>query len=207
MGPHIDAWFVTVVAVVGWINREQDKALEYLLAKNRVLKEQLTARGGRLWVTDKQRGLLAVKAKEFGRAALSKLDTIVCPDTLLRWHQQLIAQKYDGSAKRGPGRPRIMREIEALIVRMARENPSWGYTRIRGGLWNLGRAAQVLPPRRCVAVVRRSIREPPGAKCSGGRSCALGAADVSLGADCGREASIEMLIDVCPPLLFLLNRP
>ncbi len=73
-----------------------------------------------------------------GRKLLRKIDTLVTPDTLLKWHRQLIAQKYDGSRKRGPGRPRIMQQIEALIVRMARENPGWGHTRIRGALWNLG---------------------------------------------------------------------
>ncbi len=128
----MDAWFVLVVALAARLNREQDKALEYLLAENRVLKEQLKNRGGRLLFTDKQRCLLAAKAKELGKAALKKLDTIVTPDTLLRWHRQLVAKKYDGSAKRGPGRPRVMMEIEALIVRMATEN-RWGYLRIRPG--------------------------------------------------------------------------
>jgi len=57
---------------------------------------------------------------------------------LLRWHRQLIARKYDGSKTRRPGRPKTAVEIENLIVRMARENPRWGYTRIRGALHNLG---------------------------------------------------------------------
>ena len=60
------------------------------------------------------------------------------PDTLLRWHRQLIAKKYDGSGKRGVGRPRVDAEIEELVLRFARENPRWGYTRIRGSLSNLG---------------------------------------------------------------------
>ncbi|MEE8410318.1 MAG: hypothetical protein V3T05_11975 [Myxococcota bacterium] len=119
------------------INREQRQVIAYLTAENRGLKEQLK-KHGRLRFTDRQRRLLAVKAKELGRAALRKLDTVVCQDTLLRWYQQLVAQKYDGSGKRGPGRARIMQAIEALIVRMARENPGWGYTRIRGALSNLG---------------------------------------------------------------------
>ena len=137
MGPMLDAWLVIVVALAARLNREQGKALEYLLAENKVLKEQLKARGGRLRFTDKQRRLLAAKAKALGRAALKKLDTVVMPDTLLRWHRQLIAEKYDGSAKRRPGRPRIMKEIEALIVCMATEN-KWGYLRIAGALKNLG---------------------------------------------------------------------
>ncbi|MFC1609702.1 integrase core domain-containing protein [Myxococcota bacterium] len=136
MQPILDAWFVTTVALAAWLNRQQDKALEYVLAENRVLKEHLTGKG-RVRFTDKQRRLLAAKAKGLGRAALKKLDTIVTPDTLLRWHRQLIAKKYDGSDKRGPGRPRIMKEIETLIVRMATEN-KWGYLRIAGALKNLG---------------------------------------------------------------------
>lgn len=138
MKPILDAWSLVIVAIAGVLNREQGRALEYLVAENRVLKEQLRSRGGRLRFTDKQRCLLAVKAKALGRAALRKFDTLVTPDTLLRWHRQLIARKYDGSAKRGAGRPRVMREIEALIVEMAKSNPTWGYLRITGALHNLG---------------------------------------------------------------------
>ena len=60
------------------------------------------------------------------------------PETLLAWHRKLIAQKYDGSRQRGPGRPRTVGEIEALVVRMAEENRDWGYRRILGALSNLG---------------------------------------------------------------------
>ena len=59
------------------------------------------------------------------------------PDTLLAWHRALIAEKYDGSARRGPGRPPVMAEIRALIVQMATDNRDWGYTRIQGALANL----------------------------------------------------------------------
>jgi transposase InsO family protein len=137
MAPLIDTWSIVIVAIAGWINREQDKVIEYLQAENGVLKEQAKARG-RLRFTDGQRRLLAAKAKALGRAALEKLDTLVTPDTLLRWHRQLIAKKYDGSSKRGPGRPGIARTIEALIVKMAAENATWGYLRLMGALANLG---------------------------------------------------------------------
>jgi transposase InsO family protein len=62
----------------------------------------------------------------------------VTPDTLLRWYRHLIAEKYDSSQVRRAGRPKTPPEIEQLILRMARENPRWGYTRIRGALRNLG---------------------------------------------------------------------
>lgn len=76
-------------------------------------------------------------ALKFG-AALARLNTVVAPDTLLRWYRQLVAAKYDGSGKRGPGRPGIKRPITDLITEMARDNPGWGYTKIRGALFNLG---------------------------------------------------------------------
>src|SRR3954468_20105697 len=64
--------------------------------------------------------------------------TVVTPETWLAWHRKLIAQKYDGSQKRGPGRPRISPEIEALVVRLAQENRAWGYRRLQGTLAHLG---------------------------------------------------------------------
>ncbi|TMA32595.1 MAG: hypothetical protein E6J87_12470 [Deltaproteobacteria bacterium] len=85
-----------------------------------------------------QRRRLARKAKPLGRARLRELSPIVTPDTLLRWYRELVAQKYDGSARRGPGRPRIDSEIQRWILEMAIDNPRWGYTRIRGALLNLG---------------------------------------------------------------------
>src|SRR6202140_2640040 len=61
------------------------------------------------------------------------------PDTILARYRRLIARKFDGSqARRAPGRPRIDREVEQFIVRMADENRSWGYDRIVGALANLG---------------------------------------------------------------------
>src|SRR5215469_2795994 len=77
-------------------------------------------------------------AKQSGRKCLADIATIVSPETLLAWHRKLVAQKYDGSGKRGPGRPRTAAEVEALVVRMAEENGDWGYRRIQGALSNLG---------------------------------------------------------------------
>jgi transposase len=87
---------------------------------------------------DNQRRRLAVKAKALGRKALPEVASIVTPETLLAWHRKLIAQKYDGTAHRSPGRPRTADEVEALVVRMAQENRDWGYRRIEGALSNLG---------------------------------------------------------------------
>jgi transposase InsO family protein len=120
----------------GWINRRQQAVIDYLLEENRVLR---TAQGpGRLRLTDDQRRRLAVKGKALGRRRLADVAGIVTPDTILRWYRRLVANKYDGSKTRLPGRPRTKPDIAALVVRMANENPSWGYTRIRGGLQSLG---------------------------------------------------------------------
>ena len=87
---------------------------------------------------DQRRSLAAVKARLLGRKILAEMATIVTPQTLLGWHRKIIANKYDGSAERSPGRPAIGKEIEELVVRMATENRSWGYVRIQGALSNLG---------------------------------------------------------------------
>src|SRR5258705_6558562 len=69
----------------------------------------------------------SVRAKALGRKILAEVATIVTPETLLAWHRKLIAQKYDGTAHRAPGRPRAAAEIESLVVRVAEENRDWGY--------------------------------------------------------------------------------
>ena len=125
-----------LVIVAGWVHRHQLIVIEFLQTENRLLKDRL--RGKRIRFTDAERALLARKAKAVGRKALLELDTIVCPDTLLRWHRRLIAEKWNFVHRRGPGRPGIMQKISALIVRMAQDNPGWGYTRIQGALANLG---------------------------------------------------------------------
>ncbi len=124
-----------LVTLAGWINRHQHHVTEYLMAENRVLKGQLTGR--RLQLTDAERRRLAAKGRRLGRRRLRQAATLVTPDTILRWHRQLIARKWTFTPRR-PGRPGIMTRISSLIVRMATENPGWGYTRIQGALKNLG---------------------------------------------------------------------
>ena len=124
-----------VLTVSGWVNRHQEDLIEYLREENRVLREQLGGR--RLRLTNAQRRRLAVRGKKLGRQALGGVDGIVTPDTILRWYSRLIAKKYDGSHRRAPGRPMTPAKIAELVVRMAVDNPRWGYTRIRGALSNL----------------------------------------------------------------------
>src|SRR4030081_2445268 len=125
-----------LMVVSGWVYRHQLLVIEFVQAENRLLKERL--RGKRIRFTDAERALLARKAKAVGRKAPLELETIVSPDTLLRWHRRLIAEKWNFVHRRVAGQPGIMREISDLIVRMARDNPGWGYTRIQGALGNLG---------------------------------------------------------------------
>ena len=115
----LDPFRFVLLAVAVWMNQEQQQAIQYLREENRVLRAQLGNR--RLRLTDDQRRSLAVKARLPGRKMPSELVAIVTPEMLLRWHRKLIADKYDGSVRRRPGRPVTQKEIEALVVRMARE--------------------------------------------------------------------------------------
>src|SRR6478672_5565576 len=132
----LDPFRFVLIAVAGWMNQRQLQMIEYLREENRVLREQLGDR--RLRLTDDQRRRLAARAKGLGRKVLAELATIVTPETLLRWHRRLIAQKYDGSGHRSPGRPRTAASVEDLVVHMAEQNRDWGYRRIQGALSNLG---------------------------------------------------------------------
>jgi putative transposase len=124
-----------LMMVSGWVHRHQLLVIELLQAENCLLKGRM--RGKRIRFTDAERALLARKAKAVGRKGLLELDTIVSPDTLLRWHRCLVAQKWNFVERRSRGRPGMMGHISELIVRMAHENPRWGYTRIQGALANL----------------------------------------------------------------------
>ena len=125
-----------VQLVAGWTNRRQQAVIEYLLEENRLLREKLGV--GRLRFTDRQRIRLARAAKGVGRKALLQLNTIVTPDTLLRWYRVLVAKKYDGSGVRAPVEQEPRATLRGLVVRMATENATWGYRRIVGALKRLG---------------------------------------------------------------------
>jgi transposase InsO family protein len=124
-----------VASLIGWCHREQHEVIAYLREENRVLKAHL--RNQRLRLTDDDRRRLAGLGAPLGRPILAQVATLVTPDTILRWHRQLIARKWT-YAKRRPGRPSARPEIRRLVVQMATENPKWGYTRIQGALKNLG---------------------------------------------------------------------
>jgi putative transposase len=125
-----------VMVVAGWLRQNDALVVAYLREENRVLREQLGDQ--RLRFPDEQRRRLAVRAHAMGRALLGQVATLVTPDTLLRWYRELVAKKYDGSKKQAKGRLVTKVDVAQLVVRMATENPTWGYTRLRGALDQLG---------------------------------------------------------------------
>jgi hypothetical protein len=112
-----------LAALLGWLEREQRDVIAFLREENRALKAQLGNR--RLRLNDDQRRRLAVLGERLGRGVLREVATLVTPDTILRWHRELIARKWT-YARRRPGRPAVLDEIRRLVVRMATENPRWG---------------------------------------------------------------------------------
>ncbi len=157
---------VLIAMVAGWVTRHQQKVIAYLQEENRILKAQLGKR--RLRLTDTQRRRLAALAYPLGRKRLKELATLATPDTLMRWYQRLIADKFDGSTRRKElGRPRVPEEVEQLVLRMAQENPSWGYRRIQGALANLGHHIDKITVRN---ILRRHHIDPAPKRREGGMS-------------------------------------
>ena len=115
-----------VLTFAGWVTRHQDDLIAYLREENRVRQEHLGPRPLRL--IDAHRRRLAVRGQQRGRRVVMQVAGIVTPDTILRWYRRLIAQTDAGSARRGRGRPMTRRDVAALVVRMAVENPQWGGT-------------------------------------------------------------------------------
>ena len=147
---------VLIAMVAGWIQDHQQRVITYLREENRVLKAQLGGR--RLRLTETERRRLATLAHPLGRQRLKEVATLATPETLLRWYHRLMAQKFDGSwHRRPPGRPRVIEEIEQLVVQMAEENATWGYRRIQGALANLGQSIDAITVRN---ILRRYHMEP-----------------------------------------------
>ena len=129
-------WAQLLAYVTGTVDQELLLRNEYLVAENRILKAQIK---GRLLLSEEEKTTLAEIAHRLGRKALEEVAGAAQPDTILGWYRKLIAKKFDGSKfRKRVGRPRVAEEIERLVVRMAKENPSWSYDRIVGALANLG---------------------------------------------------------------------
>jgi Homeodomain-like domain len=129
-------WKTLLAYVTGSVDEQLLLRIEYLRAENGILRDQIN---GRLHLSDAERTTLAELGKQLGQQALEEIAHVAKPDTILGWHRKLIAQKCDGSAQRKSlGRPRVEKELEDLVVQMAKENRSWGYDRIAGALAHLG---------------------------------------------------------------------
>jgi putative transposase len=129
-------WARMLAYITGTVDQELLLRNEYLTAENRILRAQIK---GRLLLSDPEKATLAEIAHRLGRKALKEVAAAAKPDTLMGWYRQLIAKRFDGSKfRKSVGRPPVEKEIECLVVRMARENPSWGYDRIVGAMANLG---------------------------------------------------------------------
>jgi DNA-binding NarL/FixJ family response regulator len=127
------AFQLLLMVLTGWLGRREREVVDYLIEENRCLRRQLGTR--RVLLTDDDRRRLAARAYRVGRRALRA--TIATPDTLLRWHRLLIARKWT-YGRPSVSRRQVLAEIRRLVVRMAEENPTWGYTRIQGALENVG---------------------------------------------------------------------
>ena len=131
-------WTFFMVALAGWMNRQQQEVIEFLREENRILREKLGHK--RLILNDSQRRRLATVGMKLGKELLRQFGTLFSPETILAWHRKLVARKYDGSdrrGKRGPA-PTKANMIRKLVLEMAEANPSWGYGRINGELKKLG---------------------------------------------------------------------
>src|SRR6266852_8560318 len=130
-------WKQLLAFITGSVDEELRLRNAYLAAENRILRDQIKAR--RVLLTDAERKMLAEIGDKLGRQALQEIATIAKPDTILAWHRKFVDQQGVSAPQRqSVGRPRIAKELEDLVVRMARENRSWGYDRIVGALINLG---------------------------------------------------------------------
>ena len=114
-------------------NRAKDAELLVLRHENAVLRRHV----GRVRYEKADRVSLAALARLIPRMRWTEVFPVT-PATLLAWHRKLAAKKYDTSRQRAPGRPPAVRSIAHLVVRLAKENPQWGYRRIHGEMTKLG---------------------------------------------------------------------
>jgi putative transposase len=129
-------WTHLLAYITGTVDQELLLRNEYLVTENRILRNQIK---GRVPLSDGERKALAEMGRKLGKKALKEVATLVKPDTILAWHRTLAARKFDSSQKRqSRGRPKIDEDLEALVVRLAQENRTWGYDRIVGALRHVG---------------------------------------------------------------------
>jgi putative transposase len=132
-------WLTLVGCIAYCIDKELYKAIDYLREQVRVLLEHQEKDNKRIILTNSQRVRVAAKAKRLSRKMLEQCTELFTADTVMRWYHKLIAEKYDGSSKRGKvGRPQITAEIVNLVITFKEENPRWGFQKITDQIEYLG---------------------------------------------------------------------
>ena len=134
--------FLLITRAAAWLrlSRREDawKTAEILILRHQlvVLQRQPTGRPKLAWA---DRALLAALVGVIPKARREGLRLLVAPDTILRWHRDIVRRRWATRSMRGrTGRPATRRNIKSLVLRLARENPGWGYRRIHGELAGLG---------------------------------------------------------------------
>lgn len=118
---------------------DYDKDVEILALRHQIAVPQRQLADQRVRFSPVDRALLAALLRSLPRPTLRGLRLLVRPDTILRWHRDLIARRHAAvSRPRRRGRPRTLRSVRALVLRLARENSGWGYRRVHGELLVLG---------------------------------------------------------------------
>ena len=126
-----------VLRLLPMSNRDKDVEILALRHQITVLERHLGKERVRFDTSD--RALLAALLHRLPSDVLRSVRLLVRPDTVLRWHRDLVARRHAAvSRSKRPGRPRTVRSVRSLVLRLARENPSWGYRRIHGELLVLG---------------------------------------------------------------------
>jgi hypothetical protein len=140
-------WKTLLAYVTGSLHEQLLLRIEYLVAENGILRDQIK---GHRHLSNAERKTLADLGQRLGKQALEDIAKAAKPDIILGWYRQLVAQKSDGSNQRKSlGRLRVGKKPEDWVVKMAQENRSWGYDRIAGALAHLG--YDISPPKVRVA--------------------------------------------------------
>jgi putative transposase len=134
--------FLLIARVAAWpqLSRRDEawKTAEILILRHQLAVLQ-RRQPRRLQLNWADRALLAALLRVMPKARHRGLRLLVTPDTILRWHRDIVRRRWAARSARGrTGRPATRRNIQALIRRLARENPEWGYRRIHGELAGLG---------------------------------------------------------------------
>ena len=134
--------FLLITRMISWLRLSRREgawqAAEILILRHQlaVLQRRQPRRPHLTWA---DRALLAALLSVIPKARRQGLRLLVTPDTILRWHRDIVRRRWAARSKRGrTGRPAIRRDVKALVLRLARENPEWGYRRIHGELDGLG---------------------------------------------------------------------